>query len=770
MKFLAIDHSAAGEITASRVLQSAEFEAGAALAEFLRDPNLEVPLGPRMNVLRHDDGVFLLGPKPNLNQFIVVDLDSSGLFRGDLAEFSLFDAQKLLRFAVKHWDNLRLSASEWIVPNSTKAVIFPHPISQQTRFRISIELHPDAKRQSRRASEDRSILVYRSGFDEGAGAQEATPVQAFRAFLEARKKMPTDLALMPSAAVPNISSMSVTTLDDSLAHVISPFQGYAQWIELLTRKQKGFVLGELYAPHRIEGPAGTGKTLCLVLKAIAGLKRAEDTGSEHRALFITHSEATRRSVSDLVQTNDPGGYIDGDAHLKLQSLKVSTLQQLCGELLQRDLSESEFLDRDAMESKQLQVWHVEDALKAALSEEYPTYKKFLSAGFDAFLSTTNTTVLAEMFQHEISVVIKGRAEESLENYRKLPRLRYGLPTENNGDRNFIWQVYRRYQSQLLAAAQFDTDDIVLTTIGQLDTPIWRRRRVKEGYDAIYIDETHLFNVNELSLFHYLPRQVAQFPIAYSVDRTQAIGDRGWSEEAFDEVLSPAGQEGSVGARTEVQKIFRCSPDIVDLAFSVTSSGATLFTNFNDPLRLASSAFTSEEERSASHPCMLSCPDDEAMIAEAFRRAEVMAQAMGASRCDVAIITFTDELLARASAFARDHNKPVEILKQRGDAELVRRAQQTRRFVVSTPDFVGGLEFSGVVLVGVDDGRVPPTRTTDSTDSRNFLSYSAHNRLYVAITRAKYRVMILVAKDRGPSSLLANATASGLLPECSQQGN
>jgi superfamily I DNA/RNA helicase len=99
--------------------------------------------------------------------------------------------------------------------------------------------------------------------------------------------------------------------------------------------------------------------------------------------------------------------------------------------------------------------------------------------------------------------------------------------------------------------------------------------------------------------------------------------------------------------------------------------------------------------------------------------------------------------------------------------VIRRAQQTKRFVLSTPDLVGGLEFSGVVLVGVDEGRVPPSRTTDSVESSNFLSYAAHNRLYVAITRAKYRVEVLVAGERGPSSLLLSAVEGGLLSECPQ---
>ena len=94
--------------------------------------------------------------------------------------------------------------------------------------------------------------------------------------------------------------------------------------------------------------------------------------------------------------------------------------------------------------------------------------------------------------------------------------------------------------------------------------------------------------------------------------------------------------------------------------------------------------------------------------------------------------------------------------------MVRRARASGRFVVSTPDFVGGLEFDAVVLVGVDKGRVPPKISSDSTDSENFVSYATHQRLYVAITRARYRVALLGVKARGVSDLLANASVHGLV--------
>lgn len=80
------------------------------------------------------------------------------------------------------------------------------------------------------------------------------------------------------------------------------------------------------------------------------------------------------------------------------------------------------------------------------------------------------------------------------------------------------------------------------------------------------------------------------------------------------------------------------------------------------------------------------------------------------------------------------------------------------------DFVGGLEFQAVIIVGVDGGRVPPNSGNDNFSSKSFLSYVSHNRLYVAISRARYRVEMLGDRARGASRLIAPAIQSGLVQE------
>ncbi len=47
--------------------------------------------------------------------------------------------------------------------------------------------------------------------------------------------------------------------------------------------------------------------------------------------------------------------------------------------------------------------------------------------------------------------------------------------------------------------------------------------MSNGFDIMYIDETHLFNINELSLFHNLLKPNSNH-IIFTMDRSQAHSD------------------------------------------------------------------------------------------------------------------------------------------------------------------------------------------------------------------------------------------------------
>jgi superfamily I DNA/RNA helicase len=224
------------------------------------------------------------------------------------------------------------------------------------------------------------------------------------------------------------------------------------------------------------------------------------------------------------------------------------------------------------------------------------------------------------------------------------------------------------------------------------------------------------------------------------------------------------EPGAEALETSMKAVFRCSPQITALAASVTASGATLFTNFDNPLEGAGSTFTLAEEQLSDTPALWLCLSDQDMVDQAFARAEAIARDLECTKSDVLIAVFGEALLGLLCQHANRHHKPIEALVRRGDIEGVARARRNGQFVVSTADFVGGLEFSGAVLVGVDEGRVPPRRDYRASESKHFVDFRSHNRLYVAITRAKYRLEVLALRTEGPSPILRSALVSGLMVE------
>ncbi|TDW69016.1 UvrD/REP helicase N-terminal domain-containing protein [Novosphingobium sp. PhB55] len=757
MSYIAIRRDALEEIISARLLQSTEFPDGLELAKAIqsRQPG---KISTRIRMMSTKNGLFVYSNRPEETKFVIFDAGQcEGFGPGDSLSVTLNYIQKSLRFATKYWQGIVLSPNEGISRDGARGIVFPFPISQQTEIRLVIDLSPDGERLSKRGKAGRYLLVFRAAENAKNGTEEPT-LGEFRRFLDDLDDVEATLnSAQPEVSNVGIPALSSTTLSE-IDGKVDPHQAYETWLHLLTSDQADFVTSELASPKRVDGPAGSGKTVSLSLSAIHTMIAAEKNDADCQAIFITHSEASRRSIETMLISMGGERFMSRDPIQRW--LRVMTLQGYCAEILRTEISATELVDPDAFDAKQLQTMYVEEALKK-VSSELPSFERFMSPAFRAYLEEEEESLKISMLQHEISVVIKGRSKENFDIYKRIPPLSTGLPISKDGDKGFVWRVYEFYRHQLEAGAQFDTDDVVLTALSQLTTPIWRRRRVRFGFDAVFVDETHLFNMNELSVFHHLTKSDVRFPIAFAVDRTQAIGDRGWVNDIDVSVLVPHGQDIQA-SKTALRSIFRSSPDIVNLAFTITSSGANLFTNFEDPLLKAHSNMSFEEEKKAETPSYREYATDDAMINSAFSLADEMRSSMGTSRGEIAIIAFTEELFAGLQREAASNGKPVELLKQRNDHEIAKRAKTAGRFVLSLPDYVGGLEFDGVILVGVDEGRVPPTFLSQRAESKAYMSYSAHNRLYVAISRARYRVVMMGTKERGASPLLGAAFASKAL--------
>lgn len=526
------------------------------------------------------------------------------------------------------------------------------------------------------------------------------------------------------------------------------YMPFDQWERFLTDSQKEFIYEKSGTnPMRIQGPAGTGKTLSLILKSIYLLREAEKKGEECKIIFFSHSKATQTSVKNIFNSISQLKWSGKDAGMA-RSIDITTLHEYCiDKLLTSQVSESEILERDALDSKNLQYYAVHESYEKVMKESFTTYKPLLSKSLLSILegNPDNNSIICGLLQHEFSVMIKGKAGGDPETYKKLEPLHAGLKTEVEDDKNFIWQIYSEYQRHFEVLQQYDTDDIVLSAISSLDNPIWRRRRKHEGYDYIFIDETHLFNQNELMLFHFLTREVDKHPFIFSIDISQAMGDQGLDEEDFLKNYI----KGNNLYKKEYDVVFRCSAQITDLAMTITSSGSNLFGNFKNPYNSSKSAFTAQEEAICKKPEYILKYSEDQMLDYVWDCAEKMRISMKCSQSEIVIISFSEIL--HQQLVKKMNNKKYVQLTRRGDMEAKEEASKKSAFLLSLPEYVGGLEFSGVVLVGVDKARVPPMSATDI--SYNYLTYTAFNQLYVSVTRARYQISILGAKEYGASTCL-----------------
>lgn len=739
MKALFFEEHAVRYLAQTSTFQSGEFEDAIDLANFIRNGE-DAKIKGLSCVLNKNVGYIYKRSQTSLSKALVVDLERmKGLLEYDDNSIVTI-LLKMVKFTVKRWDNIPMNDSEKFIEKN-HAILFPFPYSEKHPIKVLMNLAPDPGFTSKRGFE----YLYASGIGTQMWNLEY-PVLNVKSLRNEASDIFTDAAKQNNEPNIDIDSLQVTELG-SISKKMTGFLDYDKWMHSLSKKQIDFVTKKLRGSERLEGAAGTGKTTTLVLRALFLCEEAKKRKDEFHAIFICHSVASKEYLKLMFESASSNPHIL-ENYYSSQSVTLTTLQEWCTEYLGNKIGRSEVLDEDAQESKELQFRFISDAYSQCMEYDFVSYKDSCSEAFVKFIEDKDKAFVVEKLCSEISITIKGRAEQDFETYKELPRLQESIPVSTESDFLFVYLIYEKYQNMLSELGYFDNDDISLSSHAQLETPIWRRKRLEMGYDAVFVDELHLFSYNELSIFHLLTKDEKKMHIIYAVDKTQAIGDRGLTKETLSNSLKVK-EESS----TRYNTVFRSSPQIIDLAFSILSSGAELFLNFENPLDKIMFSFSINEEKKALTPEYIMLPTDEDMISSVFNKVDELSSKLGCTRDKVLIVCTDQELLNSVVKYGESQKKPFEQLVRRGDYSTITKAEKQNRYIVGYIDYIGGLEFDAVVIVGVDKGRVPQVT---STESRIYQNYEWHNRMYVAITRAKYSVVILGNKSRTPSTLLQNA--------------
>ena len=554
----------------------------------------------------------------------------------------------------------------------------------------------------------------------------------------------------PQAGSVGLRDVSVSTEYRPAASGVSPYETvhwtYDQWVESgqLNEVQRRVLEADalLRHPVRIIGPAGSGKTLLMQLLAIRYLRSSELSGRGAKILYVVHNAPMTASVIDRLRALGAEEYLTSKKH----SIEVTTLAEYGRVMI--GVAESSVIDRDAQKTKLFQFEQVREALNevmASNSSAVADSKLFSQVSSSEALGI----VFSALIMAEISTVIKGRGlvnDEKRYISAEAPFSRlHSIMSE--AERRLVYAVFKKYHHVVFENYEMlDSDDVALSLSGRLRTPVWELRRKTEGFDFIFVDEAQLFNENERRVFAYLSKGVLpHVPIVLALDEAQ---------EPFGFSTAGLGTLGIEDIESEtLPSNHRSTKEIVDLAFSVIQRTTDLFgTDFPDFSQVHD---VGSPYDAGLRPLLIRCNED----ARSFPRfiLKTVQKLRARNVRQIAVICHAEVYWDALQSELQRSQLPLHVITQRGE----KLSPDQPLVVLSRPAFVGGQEFDAVILVGLEQGLVPP-RVVDNPPLASALEQQTLREMYLAISRAKFRVIVAIDREATPNSIIADALQQGLL--------
>jgi len=746
------DRDAISVLIGDTHFQSVEYNEGKRFAEHLAGDITSERIS-NLIVSFENDGVIFSKVNSDIKSkhyLFCVDLTTCEILKERASLSTLLGVmQKAFRTTIKIWDRKPFSSSERI--NRSKSIIFPFTMGDKRR--IVIERSNNLRSIESKCVKN-PLLAYKYN-DEDPRSMEDENVDvtilelAVNTYVKKIKKIQKKYEEKDGSVVKSKSKrlLKYVTTNEQVGRKDFKFWTFDDQYRHLTRPQKEVVDNlDINAPLRVDGAAGTGKTVALIMRAYKILEDRRVKGERIKIIFFAHSDSTCQRNKEMFECYQPHGfeYTRGEGK---QSIVFITLLEYCRKFIK--IPQGSMIEEDAENAKTYQLMMIQKAVEECMNKNiWKTYRSVVSKGIkDLFEDDDGLNVLYTLLQHEFSVQIKGRTNGTIDEYKELEPIQNGLNCRDENDKKFIFRIYKFYQEQLKELGVFDVDDVIIDALSRLNAPIWRRTREQDGYDAVFVDEMHLFNINEQNVFHFLTKDYSQkqIPICFALDYSQIIGDRG---DLSREYISKTFKNIKT---TQFETVFRNSPQIADFCAAVAASGTLMFQNaFLNPYpNIITSGYTNLEADKFAIPELYMYKDDEAMLEGLKGHIKKIKSEMQCKDDEIAIVVFEEKYL-------RDEGlKKINNILSRHDKK---KDCDMKEGVIVSPYDVNGLEFKAVVLLGVDEGRLPQ-KTGVNDISIHFIKYSAYNLLYLTASRARYKLILLGSEMNGISSCLKYAIES-----------
>jgi hypothetical protein len=233
-----------------------------------------------------------------------------------------------------------------------------------------------------------------------------------------------------------------------------------RWMTFLHPDQVALVRRNWSGPARISGPAGTGKTVVGLHRAVHLAQRS--TG---RILFATHARNLPRVQGTFLRTMSPA------VSDRVEFANVHAWAQ-------------EFLRQRGVPVALSSRW-ADDAFGRAWRE----------IGRDSCLSDIDP--LPQYWRDEIDYVIKGRGVTGFEQYAALPRRRR-MTILRRTHRIAVWNLFEEYERKRVAREAHDFNDLLAMSLAE-----FTRDPGEAGYSAVIVDEVQDLTLVGLRLLHAL---------------------------------------------------------------------------------------------------------------------------------------------------------------------------------------------------------------------------------------------------------------------------
>ncbi len=577
-------------------------------------------------------------------------------------------------------------------------------------------------------------------------------------------------AVMPelahiSGAMAQLKKLTVKALSEAAQHhpdgefdldannlVLGLGDNLQTWYESkLTAKQRDFVDAPLSKSLRVRGPAGSGKTIAMVVKVLRLVEADRQAKRVRRYAFLTHSQSTVDLVQSMIRTMlsnmELNALNDGSSDV----LRLGTLYSYAFDTLGTELRGVTPLSLDGRQGRQMQAEMLHSVMRAYAASDWIARRGGCSADFverleDAAASDEKESgFILELLNEfacviEAEGIIKSPARRS-DYVSKSSREPWRLTLATQDERRTVLDLHREFRAQMRQSECISVDQLVSDFERFLGSNAWELTRASSGFDAIFIDELHLLNRLERMMVLSLTKDAESKPVVVMAEdvkqdaRRLSFGLRNWQGQ-FEQVEN-----------FEFTDVFRYTPQINAFLRSIDDFAPTLHLDEDWP----------------QYGQVSRLPDGPRPMAATFASAKEQYEAVFKNAASCARKKKNGRLVAvlgcdyenfKLYLQAGQHKSQFIAVESRDDIASI--PNRGLKFVFSMPEFVAGLQFEDVYLLDVNNALFTDGEAAGVQDKRRALS-----TIYLGASRAMRTLHLSsLTTSGGPPACINHAVEAG----------